>query len=69
VEVAEWQAKDPIDRLSAELIAAGIVDQAALDAIDAHLVGRVDAAEAAADAGEPADSTLAERVMFAGVER
>jgi acetoin:2,6-dichlorophenolindophenol oxidoreductase subunit alpha len=69
VEVAEWQAKDPIDRLAAELIAAGIVDQAALDAIDAHLVGRVDAAEAAADAGEPADPTLAERVMFAGVER
>jgi pyruvate dehydrogenase E1 component alpha subunit len=67
-EVAEWQAKDPIVRLASRLAADGIADQAALDSVDARIVRLVDAAEAAADAGEPADPTLAERVMFAGSE-
>ena len=67
-EIAEWQAKDPIDRLAGRLLADGIADQAALDEVDARIVRLVDAAEAAADSGEPADPTLAERVMFAGSE-
>ena len=67
-EIAEWQAKDPIDRLAGRLLADGIADQAALAEVDARIVRLVDAAEAAADSGEPADPTLAERVMFAGSE-
>jgi acetoin:2,6-dichlorophenolindophenol oxidoreductase subunit alpha len=67
-EIAEWRAKDPIDRLAGRLVAEGIADQAALDEIDAGIVKLVDEAEAAADIGEPADPSLAERVMFAGVE-
>jgi pyruvate dehydrogenase E1 component alpha subunit len=67
-EIAEWRAKDPIARLAGRLVAEGIADQAALDEIDAGIVKLVDEAEAAADLGEPADPTLAERVMFAGVE-
>ena len=67
-EIAAWQAKDPIDRLTALLIERGIADQATLDGIDADVTHVVDAAEAAADTGEPADPTLAERVMFAGSE-
>ena len=59
------EAKDPLDRLAARLLAQGIADQAALE----EVVTLVDAAEAAADAGEAADPTLAERVMFAGAEQ
>ena len=67
-EIAWWQAKDPIDRLAGRLLADGIADQAALEEVEARIVRLVDAAEAAADRGEPADPTLAERVMFAGSE-
>jgi pyruvate dehydrogenase E1 component alpha subunit len=67
-EIAEWAAKDPIDRLAGRLVADGVADIAALEGLDARVVGLVDAAEAAADAAEPADPTLAERLMFAGVE-
>ena len=67
-EIAEWQAKDPIDRLARRLLADDIADQAALDDLDARIARIVDAAEAAADSGEPADPTLPERVMFAGSE-
>jgi hypothetical protein len=37
-----------------------------LDDLDADVIRLVDAAESAADTGEPADPTLPERVMFAG---
>ena len=67
-EIAEWRAKDPLDRLAGELVAQGLADEAALEELDARVVRLVDAAEAAADAGEAADPTLAERVMFAGAE-
>jgi pyruvate dehydrogenase E1 component alpha subunit len=67
-EIAEWQAKDPIDRLAGRLLADGVADQAALDDLDDRIARIVDAAEAAADSGEPADPTLPERVMFAGSE-
>jgi acetoin:2,6-dichlorophenolindophenol oxidoreductase subunit alpha len=67
-EIAEWNAKDPIDRLAGRLVAQGIADETALAELDARLLTLVDAAEAAADAGEAADPTLAERVMFAGAE-
>jgi pyruvate dehydrogenase E1 component alpha subunit len=67
-EIAEWQAKDPIDRLASLLIRRQLADQSALDDLEAGVVRVVDAAEAAADAAEPADPTLPERVMFAGAE-
>jgi pyruvate dehydrogenase E1 component alpha subunit len=67
-EIAAWQSKDPIDRLATRLVAEGIADTAALAALDDRVIALVDAAEAAADAAEPADPTLAERVMFAGAE-
>lgn len=67
-EIAEWQAKDPIDRVAAVLVERGLASLSALEDVDAAIVQVVDAAEAAADAGEPADPTLAERVMFAGAE-
>jgi TPP-dependent pyruvate/acetoin dehydrogenase alpha subunit len=68
-EIAEWKAKDPLDRLAARLLAQGIADEAALEEVDTRVLTLVDAAEAAADAGEAADPTLAERVMFAGAEQ
>ena len=68
-EIAEWRAKDPLDRLAARLLAQGIADEAALEEVDARVLTLVDAAEAAADAGAAADPTLAERVMFAGAEQ
>ena len=68
-EIAEWRAKDPLDRLAARLLAQGIADEAALEEVDTRVLTLVDAAEAAADAGEAADPTLAERVMFAGAEQ
>lgn len=67
-EIAEWRAKDPLDRLAGQLVAQGVADEAALEELDARVVGLLDAAEAAADAGEAADPTLAERLMFAGAE-
>ena len=68
-EIAEWRAKDPLDRLAARLLAQGIADEAALEEVDTRVLTLVDAAEAAADAGAAADPTLAERVMFAGAEQ
>jgi pyruvate dehydrogenase E1 component alpha subunit len=67
-EIAHWEARDPIDRLALRLMASGIADEAALAEIDTRIVRTVDEAEAVADAGSPADPTLAERVMFAGSE-
>jgi pyruvate dehydrogenase E1 component alpha subunit len=67
-EIAEWRAKDPVALLAGRMIARRLLDEPELQAIDARTVRAVDAAEAEADAGRPADATLAERVMFAGTE-
>lgn len=41
-EEAEWQARDPITRLGAQLIEAGIADAAALEAVEAAVMAVLD---------------------------
>jgi pyruvate dehydrogenase E1 component alpha subunit len=43
-EIANWRTRDPIGALRTRVIAAGAVDEAALDAIDAEAAAAVDAA-------------------------
>ncbi|MDB5406238.1 MAG: thiamine pyrophosphate-dependent dehydrogenase component subunit alpha [Rhodospirillales bacterium] len=43
-EIAAWEAKDPILRLARELVAAGVADRAALDAIGRDVASEVKAA-------------------------
>jgi acetoin:2,6-dichlorophenolindophenol oxidoreductase subunit alpha len=51
-EVAEWRARDPLDRYRARLIAAG-VPTATLEGIEAESLARVDASTEAAKAAPP----------------
>jgi pyruvate dehydrogenase E1 component alpha subunit len=67
-EIDEWRARDPVARLARELIASGVADAAALDALDASVRQRVAEAVAYAEAGLPADPELALTLMFAGEE-
>jgi pyruvate dehydrogenase E1 component alpha subunit len=48
-EVAAWRDRDPIPSFGAALLAAGVLDEPALAAIDALATARVDAAVAFAD--------------------
>ncbi len=48
-EVAAWRDRDPIPSFGAALLAAGVLDEPALAAIDAAATARVDAAVAFAD--------------------
>jgi pyruvate dehydrogenase E1 component alpha subunit len=64
-EIEAWRDRDPIARFRASLIAAGTVEAADLDRIDAAVLDRVADAVAYAEAGEPADPDLAETLMFA----
>jgi acetoin:2,6-dichlorophenolindophenol oxidoreductase subunit alpha len=58
-EVAEWYAKDPIDRYRTRLAELGI-DAARLDEIDAEARGRVDEATEAAKAAPEPDAAVIE---------
>ena len=54
-EVKKWQADDPIGRLRANIIAAGLADDPALDALDADVDGEIAvAAQFAQDSPDPA---------------
>jgi pyruvate dehydrogenase E1 component alpha subunit len=66
-QVAEWRRRDPIALLSARLIEAGALDQAAVDQLDADAAARVDEAVAFADASPfPAPESLYDDVYSLG---
>jgi len=67
-EIAEWRARDPIERLRTRLISSGAAGPDAFGAVDARVLQQVDDAAAYAEAGHPADADLAATLMFAGVE-
>jgi acetoin:2,6-dichlorophenolindophenol oxidoreductase subunit alpha len=67
-EIAEWRARDPIERLRARLISSGAAGPDAFGTIDARVLREVDDAAAYAEAGHPADPDLAATLMFAGTE-
>jgi acetoin:2,6-dichlorophenolindophenol oxidoreductase subunit alpha len=67
-EIAEWRARDPLERLRGRLTSAGAAGPDALGEIDARVLGQVDDAAADAEAGQPADPDLAMTLMFAGTE-
>jgi acetoin:2,6-dichlorophenolindophenol oxidoreductase subunit alpha len=67
-EIAEWRARDPIERLRARLISSGAAGPDAFGTIDARVLQQVDDAAAYAEAGHPADPDLAATLMFAGTE-
>ena len=65
-EIARWRARDPVARYRAFLIAEGVMDAAAMDALDAALVAEVDAAFAAArDDAVPDPAALDPAAVFA----
>jgi acetoin:2,6-dichlorophenolindophenol oxidoreductase subunit alpha len=67
-EIAEWRARDPIERQRARLISSGAAGPDAFGTIDARVLRQVDDAAAYAEAGHPADPDLAATLMFAGTE-
>ncbi|PRY95717.1 pyruvate dehydrogenase E1 component alpha subunit [Hasllibacter halocynthiae] len=54
-EIAAWRDRDPVARYRAFLIEEGVMDAAAMDALDAKLVAEVDAAFTAAQDGAVPD--------------
>jgi acetoin:2,6-dichlorophenolindophenol oxidoreductase subunit alpha len=67
-EVAQWRARDPVERLRAQLISSGAAGPDDLGRLDARALQQVDDAAAYAEAGQPADPDLATTLMFAGTE-
>jgi TPP-dependent pyruvate/acetoin dehydrogenase alpha subunit len=58
-EVARWRERDPIPAFGRQLLAAGVLDESALEQIDAEAVQRVDAAVAFAESSPfPEPDTL-----------
>jgi TPP-dependent pyruvate/acetoin dehydrogenase alpha subunit len=67
-EVEPWRARDPVERLRAKLVAAGLLDAAADAALRARLRDEVDAAMAQAQADpDPAPNALDTGAVFAPV--
>lgn len=72
-ELALWEAHDPIAKFGAQLVAAGVMDQAAVDAMKAGVADSMAAVtraavSAAAPVDVPADPTLIGRLMFSHAE-
>ncbi len=65
-EIERWRERDPITIASTRLIERGLMDQEALDAIDADVTSEVDAAVAAAEAGTDEDVADLERHVTSG---
>jgi pyruvate dehydrogenase E1 component alpha subunit/2-oxoisovalerate dehydrogenase E1 component alpha subunit len=61
-ELAEWEARDPVDRFVRSVLEHGALKQADLDAIDQRVAAEVDEARAAAEASPmpQAEEALAE---------
>jgi len=71
-ELALWEAQDPIAKFATQLIAAGVMDQQAIDAMKTGVADSIAAvtraAVAAAPVDVPADPTLIGRLMFSHEE-
>lgn len=72
-ELALWEAHDPIAKFAAQLIASGVMDLAAVDAMRADVAASIAAVtraavSAAAPVDVPADPTLIGRLMFSHAE-
>jgi pyruvate dehydrogenase E1 component alpha subunit len=69
-EVERWRQRDPLDQFTARLRAGGLLDDAALAALEAEVAAELDAAVAAAGAAavEPAADLLRDVVAAAGGE-
>jgi pyruvate dehydrogenase E1 component alpha subunit len=66
-QVAEWRRRDPIALWSARLVEEGVLDEAAVEALDADAVSEVDEAVAFADASPfPAPESLYDDVYALG---
>jgi TPP-dependent pyruvate/acetoin dehydrogenase alpha subunit len=50
-EIETWKTRDPIARLRATVVAAGILSAADVEGLDAAVVAEIDAAVAAAETG------------------
>jgi pyruvate dehydrogenase E1 component alpha subunit len=68
-EVARWRERDPLPAFGEQLIAAGVIDEAERERIDADAVARVDAAVTFAEASPfPAPESLYDDVYVLGQE-
>lgn len=71
-ELALWEAHDPIAKFAAQLVAAGVMDQPAVDAMTAAVTASIaavtQAAVSVAPVDVPADPTLIGRLMFSHAE-
>jgi pyruvate dehydrogenase E1 component alpha subunit len=66
-QVAEWRRRDPIALWSARLVEEAVLDEAAVEALDAEAVSKVDEAVAFADASPfPAPESLYDDVYALG---
>lgn len=69
-EIARWRARDPVARYRRFLIEEGVMDAAAMDALDAELIAEVGAAfEAAQGDPVPDPAALSPEAVFAGAPR
>ncbi len=64
--LAEWEAKDPIRRYEAVLLAEGVADQSGLDQIGARCLAEVEDAVAFAEASPWPDPATVEVGVYAG---
>lgn len=67
-DIAVWQdpTRDPVKRFAAKLLELGACAESDLERIDEGVRERIAKAVAFAEAGPPADITLASQIMFAG---
>lgn len=68
-EVDEWRRRDPIDRLTRDLTAAGTLTGADLAGIEADVAAEIDAAVSTAEAGTPEPVTDLTRFVTSGAPR
>jgi pyruvate dehydrogenase E1 component alpha subunit len=64
-EIAEWKTRDPIIRLRERMLAAGMIDAAAADAISARVRDEIAAAVAFAESSPDPDPTALEDEVYA----
>jgi pyruvate dehydrogenase E1 component alpha subunit len=67
-EIEAWRRRDPVARFRSVLVSSGTASTADLDRIEAGVLERVADAVAFAEAGQPADTELAETLMLAPEE-
>jgi TPP-dependent pyruvate/acetoin dehydrogenase alpha subunit len=67
-EIEAWREQDPLEKLKTRLVSAGVCGAGDLEAVNSRVLELVEKAAAFAEAGQPADTALAETLMFAGSE-